>query len=152
MTTSATPATPTGFWGQIGHQLDRITRERPADFAALRAVLLDPAYDEVLAYVNGNGPVTFSQNQAFFAGTGGDRSVLNALIGAGWDVVHSDDQYSCTLSSPVGPDRSGAGELVEYCEGDLTLIARGDLPLGPSLTAQHSPDCDEASWDDDEDD
>lgn len=107
------PAVPRGFWPQIDHQLDRIRRERPETFDAVRAILLDPAYDEVVAEVNRNFPRTFSAEAAFFAGVGGENTLRAALVTAGWRVRSSAAWYHYALTHPI------TDETLTYIEGDV---------------------------------
>jgi hypothetical protein len=58
-----------------------------------------------------------SSGDAFFAGSGGDGSVREALAQAGWVVVWSEASYYYVMQSPNG-------DLITYVEGD---IYRGDV-------------------------
>lgn len=107
---------PTNFWGQIDHQLDRIGYEKAQTFSAVRDILLDPAYNQIVADVNANGPRTFGDNDAFFAGSGGDRSLLGALSAAGWEALTVHASYHWTATN------AASGEKIEYIEGDLYLV------------------------------
>lgn len=114
---TATLTLPTGFWGQIDHQLDRIIQEAPQRFADLRAILLDARYEEVLAEVHRNFVRRFSPDEAFFAGSGGERSLPAALVKAGWKVQTYQAHYYLSLRHPR------SGETITYIEGD---VVRGD--------------------------
>lgn len=50
---------PQGFWPQIDHQLERIIREKPSSFDAVRKILLDPVYDDITRDVSLNGVRAF---------------------------------------------------------------------------------------------
>jgi hypothetical protein len=56
---------------------------------------------------------------AFFAGSGGDGTVWEALTAAGWTVTWAEADYYYVIRAPNG-------DLVTYCEGD---IYRGDQAL-----------------------
>lgn len=92
------------FWAGIDAQLDRIEAERPSTWEGLQAVL--------------GG----SLNQAFFAGSGGDRSLLSALRVAGWRVIWMQAGYFYAVQHP------GSGEVVTYIEGDVLLGNHYPLP------------------------
>ncbi|WP_026820032.1 hypothetical protein [Arthrobacter castelli] len=112
------PATiPSGFWSQIEHQLHRIIIEKPGTFDEVRAILLDPAYDAVTADVNLNGVRTFGPNSAFFAGSGGESTLVHALHLAGWKTINARASYYYVLQQP------DTGEILTYIEGD---VERGD--------------------------
>lgn len=115
-TMSAQDQIPTGFWKQIDHQLSRIRTERVTTFAGLREILLDPAYDEVLAYTQQNGTQTWTQRQAFFAGSGGDDTLFDALLDVGWMATRFVADYDYTALHP------GTGQVLRYTEGDLEQI------------------------------
>lgn len=107
---------PAGFWKQIDHQLERIRTEYPNTFARIREILLDPGYDEVLAYTQQNGTQTWTQRQAFFAGSGGDDTLFDALLDAGWMATRFEADYDYTALHP------GTGQVLRYTEGDLEQI------------------------------
>lgn len=105
------------FWTEINAQLDRIEAEKPDTFNGVRRVLLDPECGEVTRDVNLNGARSFGPNKAFFAGSGGDRSLLSALQVAGWQVIWAEAHYYYVVR------HVGTGETLTYCEGD---VLRGD--------------------------
>ncbi|MCY1718533.1 hypothetical protein OVA26_16475 [Microbacterium sp. SL62] len=107
---------PAGFWRQIAHQLDRIRRSEGCSFDAVRDVLQDERYAEVIAEITRNGPTHQGDDATFFAGSGGDASLLEALLEAGWEMR----AYSATCHYAL---RSPDGETLTYCEGD---VLRGD--------------------------
>lgn len=53
---------------------------------------------------------------AFFAGSGGDATVAEALGAAGWEMVWRQASYNFVMEAPNG-------DLITYVEGD---IYRGD--------------------------
>lgn len=116
MTTMNT-AVPSRFWPQVDHQLDRVVVERSTTFDEVRAILLDPAYDEIVAEVNRNFQRHFDDNSAFFAGSGGDATLRSALESAGWWVVASQAPYYYSMV------HRSTGETLTYIEGD---VVRGD--------------------------
>jgi hypothetical protein len=105
------------FWQQIDAQLDRIETEKPDTFDGVRAILLDTQYAAVVDDVNLNGVRTFGPDAAFFAGSGGDRSLWGALHTAGWARVWSGASYYYMVQHPI------TAETLTYCEGD---VLRGD--------------------------
>lgn len=109
----STPRIPTGFWGQIDHQLHRIHTERPETFDGVRAILLDLAYDDIVVEVHRNEPRPFDADSAFFAGSGGDATLRRALYEAGWFSVASEAMYYYVMESQTN------GELLTYIEGDV---------------------------------
>jgi hypothetical protein len=84
------------FWQQIDTQL---TRCRTAASA-----------DEVIAILGGKEAA--SVGDAFFAGSGGDGSIAEALRTAGWSVVWMHADYHWKMAAPDG------SSLV-YVEGDI---------------------------------
>lgn len=108
---------PATFWQQIGHQLDRIATEAPDTFDKVRAILLDPAYDQIVKDVNRNFRITFGPDAAFFAGSGGDRTLFHALYRAGWSVITMEASYYYVMRHET------TGEALTYIEGD---VVRGD--------------------------
>lgn len=110
------------FWGQINEQLDKIAGyiDRPATtFDRVRDILLDTKYTRVVEYVNQNGTTHFIADEAFFAGTGGDRSLAAALTAAGWnhDPDYDNSEYSYVMVHPH------TGERLRYIEGDIYRLA-----------------------------
>lgn len=104
---------PSGFWPQIDHQLARIATEKPDTFEGVRAVLLDQAYDEIVAEVHRNGTRRFDLDSAFFAGSGGDATLDDALEHAGWQMVGFTASYYYIMTHPH------TGEALTYIEGDV---------------------------------
>ena len=85
------------FWDQIDGQLDQIERAKP------------DTSDGVIAALGGAD----DKGHGFFAGSGGDRSLLGALITAGWRVVASAAFYHYLVQHPA------TGDHLEYVEGDV---------------------------------
>lgn len=108
---------PWGFWPQINHQLARIADDLLDTFDDVRAVLLDPVYDAVVADVNLNDVRHFDADTAFFAGSGGDATLQSALRCAGWGAWRFRAPYYWAMTHP------GTGEDLTYIEGD---VLRGD--------------------------
>lgn len=102
---------PSGFWAQIDHQLERIATEG-ASFDDVREVLLDERYDAIVIENSRNGARDFGTDGAFFAGSGGDASLRDALKRAGWRIVQYEAAYYYVV-------RSTAGDHLTYCEGDV---------------------------------
>ncbi|WP_181273620.1 hypothetical protein [Brevibacterium oceani] len=113
----STPEIPEGFWGQIDHQLDRIEHERPTTFDEVRTLLLDLEYEQIVLDVHRNFPRAFDLDSAFFAGSGGDRQLRQALHAAGWRTTESRASYYYTMR------HRDTGEELTYIEGD---VVRGD--------------------------
>ena len=111
------PPIPEGFWAQIRHQLSRIINGRPSTFDEVRQVLLDPVYDEITYEVHRNGERHFDDDAAFFAGSGGDPSLIEALTEAGWVIADAEAEYYLSMR------HSSTGETLTYIEGD---VERGD--------------------------
>lgn len=109
------PVIPTGFWSQITHQLAAIVYHRPATFEGVRRILLDPLYDDIAAERNRNGVRHFGPDAAFFAGSGGDETLMRALVDAGWQIGTKKASYWYTMTHPA------TGETLTYTEGDVEL-------------------------------
>lgn len=107
------PPAPEGFWAQTDHQLARIRDQRVSTFDQVRAVLLDECYDAVIAEVNRNFVRRFSIDQAFFAGSGGEESLMETLSEAGWEMTADEASYHYVMAHP------GTDEMLTYIEGDL---------------------------------
>lgn len=86
------------FWQGIDAQLDRIISEKPQTFKALNEII--------------PGAPSLSAAPAFFAGSGGDRTVMSALGRAGWKLGSMEASYYYTMVSPTG-------EKITYIEGDI---------------------------------
>ncbi len=99
---------PADFWGQVDHQLDRIQAVRPSSFVRLREILTDPAYTHLGVYRD----QPMSADAAFFAGSGGDRSLRSAL-GDDWRTTWAEAGYYYVLK------HTRTGEVITYVEGDV---------------------------------
>lgn len=119
MTTVPAPV-PAGFWQQIDHQLDRIKRDKPSTFDEIRAILLDPSYVDITAEINRNFVRHFGPDAAFFAGSGGDRTLFSTLYAAGWQPLEHEAAYYYAVQHPT------THEIITYTEGD---VERGDLSV-----------------------
>lgn len=111
------PETPTGFWKQIDHQLQRIGIERADTFDKVREILLDPIYADVQKDVHLNGARAFDKDSAFFAGSGGDATLRSSLVAAGWETVVAKASYYYVVQNHE------TKEVLTYIEGD---VVRGD--------------------------
>lgn len=109
------------FWAQIDRQVDMLHKAETVDEVLW---ILNGPFEEVKAEVNRNGPRTFGADSAFFAGSGGDRSVYGALVHAGWRTVWYRAGYWWCMEQPDGQDR------LTYTEGDVERGNRYPLPEG----------------------
>ncbi|MGN6325793.1 hypothetical protein [Pseudolysinimonas sp.] len=85
-----------GFWAHIDDQLRRIREEKPDTFEKLKEVLDPP-----------------SSGDAFFAGSGGDDQLGDAMSDAGWMVHWQEGDYLWVAHHPI------TGAQIEYVEGDV---------------------------------
>jgi hypothetical protein len=90
------------FWATIGSQLAQL-REASSAIDVLRILATEG---------NPYGDPGISHAPAFFAGSGGDESVINALSAAGWHVTWSEASYYYTMAAPDGSS-------ITYIEGDI---------------------------------
>ena len=81
------------FWAEIDDQLQQLTTARTVD--------------DVLRICPER-----SSGDGFFAGGGGDETVIDALTAAGWTTVWHEAWYFWCAQSPTG-------DLLTYVEGDL---------------------------------
>lgn len=88
------------FWDAIAAQIAELGKAESAD-------------DVILIL---GGPESASSGDAFFAGSGGDLSVREALSLAGWTVTWQEASYYYVMQAPNG-------DRITYCEGD---VYRGD--------------------------
>lgn len=96
------------FWAEVNTCLDELETARTAD-----AVI-----DGLNAHFfpNPGDPDSPGCGDAFFPGSGGDRTLLESLSAAGWTVVWAEAPYFYVA-------RNAGGELLTYIEGD---VYRGD--------------------------
>jgi hypothetical protein len=96
-----------GFWAEIDRQLAELRTAKTAD----DVIRICPAV-----------PGT-SAGEGFFAGSGGDGQVIDALYAAGWTVTWREAHYYWVMRAPNG-------DLLTYVEGDLyrgdTHVEEGD--------------------------
>lgn len=100
------------FWDEIRAQLERVGSEG-STAAAVIGILNSPEYPEVRA--ESAAAYTPSATRGFFAGSGGDDTLRDALRTAGWRVTWSEASYYYRATAPNG-------DVLEYCEGDVTDI------------------------------
>lgn len=98
------------FWAAVREQLAELRSATSAD-DVLR--VLSP---ERNPYVLENPSWDGAAGDGFFAGSGGDDDVWDALDDAGWSQVWSEAAYFYVMRAPDG-------SVITYCEGD---IYRGD--------------------------
>lgn len=110
------PAVPNGFWPQVSHQLERIATTPATTFAEVQGILLDPTYADVVAEINANGVRTFHADTAFFAGSGGENSLQEALRKAGWGTTWQEASYHYSMV------HRSSGDGLHYVEGDLYRV------------------------------
>lgn len=101
------------FWQEVDRQLERIETEKPDTFAAVRVILLDSTYGEIQRDIHLNGARVFSDRAAFFAGSGGERTLSSALREAGWRQLWCEASYHYAMYSPL------TLEVLTYTEGDI---------------------------------
>lgn len=94
------------FWTVIAEQHKELESARTAD-----DVIRILAHDR-----NPYGPDRGNPGDAFFAGSGGDRTVAAALRTAGWKTIWAEAAYYYVKRAPDG-------STITYIEGD---IYRGD--------------------------
>ncbi|MFF7115443.1 hypothetical protein ACFY91_24470 [Streptomyces albogriseolus] len=86
------------FWAAIAEQLQELRTAKNAD-------------DVLSTLASGHG-----LDRGFFAGSGGDDTVSDALYAAGWELVWAESSIYYTMRAPDG-------SMITYIEGD---IYRGD--------------------------
>lgn len=91
-----------GFWQAIDAQLAELRTAKTAD-DVMRILATEK---------NPYGQADISSAHAFFAGSGGDETVRDALRDAGWRIIWSEASYYYKMQAPDG---SG----IEYVEGDI---------------------------------
>jgi hypothetical protein len=82
------------FWKHIEEQLKELESAKNAD-DVIRILASDDCSED-----------------AFFAGSGGDGTVMESLLSAGWWVVWAESSYFYTMQAPDG-------SMITYIEGDI---------------------------------
>jgi hypothetical protein len=100
------------FWAGISRQLAALRTARTAD-DVLRVLSREQAKEAL------RGDDWKCAGDGFFAGSGGDDTVMDALAEAGWTVIWAQADYYWVARAPNG-------DLITYCEGD---IYRGDQAI-----------------------
>lgn len=109
----------TGFWAVVDAQLAELRSARSADdVLCILATRGNPYGDPLI-----------SSAPAFFAGSGGDGTVLDALSAAGWRVTWIEADYHYAMTAPDGTG-------ITYVEGDVFPLAakRGHLTGEEDMT------------------
>lgn len=100
------------FWTAVRRQLDQARTATSADqVLAIFAPEHNPYRLEQPDWDGMDGGA-----QGFFAGSGGDDSLMEALDDAGWERLWFQAPYWWAMTAPDG-------SVITYCEGD---IYRGD--------------------------
>ncbi len=99
MTTTDQTTAPRSFWSVIADQLASIRTNRPTTVAEVITIL--------------GGSAAASAGDAFFAGSGGDDQLGEALSDAGWSLKRIEGDYYFTATHPT------TGETLTYIEGDV---------------------------------
>lgn len=94
------------FWKAIDAQLAELRTAKTAD-DVLR--ILAPERDPYHTVLGDNPHRTTA---GFFAGSGGDGTVMDALSDAGWRVIWAEASYYYTMQAPDG-------SMITYIEGDI---------------------------------
>jgi hypothetical protein len=100
--------TARNFWKDIDLTLDRIESEKPQTFDALKMILDDFATFQPAYFSHSSG-----ENISFFAGSGGDKTLADSLIGAGWKYSYAKADYDYALRNAENT------EFLRYLEGDV---------------------------------
>lgn len=100
------------FWAAVRRQLDQARTATTAEQVLTIFALENSPYR--LADPNWNG--MDGGAQGFFAGSGGEDTLDEALDDAGWTWLWSQAPYWWAMTAPDG-------SVITYCEGD---IYRGD--------------------------
>jgi hypothetical protein len=102
-----------GFWQQIDRALAYIDDGEPETFDDVKLIL------DVWGDPDGVG--THTPDVSFFAGSGGDRQLLDALDEAGWKTLWCKATYHFAVQHPR------TLETLTYVEGDVYRGDRGHL-------------------------
>lgn len=106
------------FWESISKQLTDLSTAASAD-DVLRILAND-------RNPQGGG----SAGEGFFAGSGGDGTVMEALGEAGWWVTWRESPIYYVIQAPNG-------DLITYCEGDIYRGAPRCRACGPRTAPKH---------------
>lgn len=87
------------FWNTITAQLAAIREDKPTTTAGIIEIL--------------GGSAGASAGDAFFAGSGGDDQLVDALQDAGWRIRWISSPYYYTATHPI------TGDSLTYTEGDV---------------------------------
>ena len=90
------------FWKIIDRQIAQLEKAKTAEQVC---EILSEDRNPYGERISGDG---------FFAGGGGDQTVLGALIKAGWVIIDTKASYWWTAQAPDG-------SRVNYCEGDINI-------------------------------
>jgi hypothetical protein len=90
------------FWQVIARQVAELRSARSAADVLRILATADNPY----------GDPSISSAPAFFAGSGGDESVMEALQAAGWRVAWAQASYHYAMTAPDG-------SAITYVEGDI---------------------------------
>jgi hypothetical protein len=93
-----------GFWAKVAAQLKELRSATTAD--AVVAILSHER--------NPYGPGVSTEGDGFFAGSGGDDTVYEALMEAGWVPIWYMAAYHYALRAPDGT-------AITYVEGDIYI-------------------------------
>lgn len=119
------------FWDTIKDQWNELTTAKSAD-DVMR--ILSPAR-------NPYGDSSMASGEGFFAGSGGDDQVYDALRQAGWKVVEAEADYYWCMKAPNG-------DLITYIEGDVYRGNRmtASAARRTALNWQTLPDSPDYGW------
>lgn len=114
------------FWSEIDKQLTELKQAKTAqDVVRILSQERNPS---------GDGP---TGGDGFFAGSGGDGTVLQALYEAGWHVIWIEANYHYAMRAPDG-------SAITYVEGDIYARDRREKPKAkPTGTFTWSKEDDE---------
>lgn len=105
-----------GFWATIAQQITELKTARNADdVLRILANERDP-YRQMP-----DREVLTGDRDGFFAGSGGDDSVMEALDEAGWSIIWARADYYFAMRAPDG-------SAITYIEGDIYRGNKGSLP------------------------
>lgn len=88
------------FWANVDASLDTIEHRSPDTAQGVIDILNDYASPSV--------------GEAFFPGSGGDRSLLESLLEVGWTITQIEADYHYTVT------HQDTGDTLTYTEGDVS--------------------------------